>query len=155
MKQKMCAAIAVLAFSLPFNLSAIDLNGAVDAAAKGVSPAKEHSSALIEGLTKSLGVTPQQAAGGTAALLNKAKSNLGEEDFSKLISGVPDLSSLLDGSGGLGSLLGNDGALSLAKQFSSLGMQSDMIGKFTSQLLKYVESAGGPEMMKLLKGALL
>lgn len=155
MKKRLLTAAVVTALAFPLTLGAFDMAGAMDAATKGASPTKEQSSALIESLTKSLGVTSAQAAGGTAALLNQAKSNLGEEDFSKLLSGVPDLSSMMDNAGGVGAMLGGGKGLDLAKQFSALGMQSDMIGKFTSQLLKYVESVGGPEMMNLLKGALL
>jgi hypothetical protein len=154
MKKRLSAAVAVMALVSPFSLGAFDMAGAVDAASKSAAPAAQQSGTLIDSLTKSLGVTPSQAAGGTAALLNKAKEGMGEEQFSKLLSGVPDLSSLMENTGGLGSMLGGANVSSLADQFAALGLDSEMIGKFTSQLLEYVQSEGGTEMMNLLKGAL-
>jgi hypothetical protein len=154
MKKRLTAAVAVMTLVSPFTLDAFDMAGAVDVAAKSAVPAAQQSGTLIESLTKSLGVTPSQAAGGTAALLNKAKEGLGEEQFSKLLSGVPDLSSLMENAGGLGSMLGGANVSSLADQFAALGLDSEMIGKFKSQLLEYVQSEGGTEMMNLLKSAL-
>lgn len=154
MKKRLTAAVAVMTLVSPFTLGAFDMAGAVDAAAKSAAPAAQQSGTLIESLTKSLGVTPSQAAGGTAALLNKAKEGLGEEQFSKLLSSVPELSSLMENAGGLGSMLSGANVSSLADQFAALGLDSEMIGKFTSQLLEYVQSEGGTEMMNLLKSAL-
>lgn len=154
MKKRLSAAVAVMALVSPFSLGAFDMAGAVDAASKSAAPAAKQSGTLIDSLTKSLGVTPSQAAGGMAALLNKAKEGMGEAQFSKLLLGVPDLSSLMENAGGLGSMLGGADMASLADRFTALGLDSDMIGKFTSQLLEYVQSEGGTEMMNLLKGAL-
>lgn len=146
--------LGALSFA-PAQLTALDMGTMIDKAGATAEPSQtQQTSGLVDELTKSLGVNSSQAAGGTAALLNEAKSNMSSEDFSGLLSAVPDLSSIMESAGGFESILGKSD-LSLADQFSSLGMDSDMIGKFTSKLLEYVQSAGGTKAMNLLKGALL
>ena len=139
----------ILAAAAPVGLFAFDLGAAVDSASAvtGHSSAKTaETPSLVDTLTQTLGVTPAQATGGTAALLNEAKGNMDAASFSSLLSSVPGLSSFTGGT----SLPG----ASVAQQFSALGMDSGMVGKFIPVLLDYVKSEGGTEAMSLLKNAL-
>ena len=128
--------------------------------------------ALIGNLTNNLGVTQQQAEGGTAAIFNAAKPNLSLDQFSQLTDTIPGLTDLLGsaapagGASGLGSLagkagsmLGDSGSVSstagLVDSFSQLGLSPDMVGKFTGVVLDYVNNIGGSDMMNMLQQALL
>lgn len=123
---------------------------------------------LISLLTSKLGVSNEQAIGGTAALFGSAKKNLSADDFSSVTKSLPEIKSLLgnatkDGSG-IASKLGmssaeNDPAgakeenNNLTKQFSQLGLSSNMVDKFIPIVLGYAKSSGGDKVMNLLKGA--
>jgi hypothetical protein len=120
---------------------------------------------IVKSLTGDLGITEDQAIGGTKALLNVAKSNLGDQEFGELLSGHPGLSALSKRDGGLaGKMAGKmgdgdaagkiadmagGGLASLAENadlvqsFSDLGMDSGMLEKFAGQLLDAV-GGGGP-----------
>ncbi len=127
------------------------------------------SGVLIGMLTSKLGVNTEQAIGGAAALLGSAKKNLSADDFSSVTESLPEIKSLLgkttkDGRG-IASKLGlssaeNDQAgakeenNNLTKQFSKLGLGSDMVDKFIPIVLDYAKSSGGNNAMNLLKGAL-
>jgi hypothetical protein len=119
------------------------------------------TSALLGALTSKLSVTPQQATGGTAALLGLAKNKLAPTDYSQLTKSVPGLDSLAgsnalsslgglggmssklgalgggsSGGGNLSSLLGNVQSMGdVSKVFGSLGMNSGMVGQFAPVLL--------------------
>ena len=80
------------------------------------APASGQALQLL-GKLRELGVTPQQAIGGATALLGVARGNLGEGEFSQLLSGAPELSAVMemaDGGGARGALGalrgGGDGA---------------------------------------------
>lgn len=156
MRTAMLNATLALMLTAPMGLNAFDFGSAMNAAStltgSSESSAVSESSSLISTLTDKLGITETQATGGTAALLNEAKGNMSSSDYSSLLSSVPGLSSIMGGSGS--SLLGGLGGGSLTDQFSALGMDSDMIGKFVPVLLEYVQSSGGTDMMSMLKGAL-
>ncbi len=124
---------------------------------------------LISLLTSKLGVNTEQAIGGTAALFGSAKKNLSTDDFSSVTESLPEIKSLLgkttkDGRGVASKLelssAENDQAgakeegNNLTKQFSKLGLSSDMVGKFIPIVLDYAKSSGGDNVMNLLKGAL-
>jgi len=137
-------------------LNAFDLGSAVNAASalssKTASSSSSESTSLVSMLTQQLGVTETQATGGTAALLGKAKSAMSSTDYAGLLSAVPELSSFSGGSGT--SMLDSLGGDSLTQQFSALGMDSSMVGKFVPILLDYVNTSGGSEMTGMLKSAL-
>jgi hypothetical protein len=137
------------------------------------SPARAATSELVGHLTKELGVTEEQATGGSGAVFGLAKSRLSPSDFSQVAGAVPEMDSLLGaapkaesksgmsgaaasaassmmGSGG-GSL---GGLASLAGPFSQLGMSPDMIGKFVPSILGFVGGKGGSGVQSLLAGVL-
>ena len=154
--------------------------------------AVDAQSLKLLGALSGLGVSPMQAIGGTKALMNVAKGNLGADEFSQLLGGAPELGQVLemtgsddggnvasalgglrgrgdsdadsngDGdnepivpvdlpSGALESLMGN---ADLVSQFTDLGMDASMIGRFAPTLLGAVSKAGGPSTLGLLRKGL-
>jgi hypothetical protein len=137
----------------------------------GMSVGNAGTMDLISTLVDKLGISKQQAEGGTGALFQNAKDNLSTEDFSKLAEAVPEATTYLDAApkaeskkndlgGALGSTLsalGGDAAkagsmLDLKSAFSKLGMDSGTLGKFVPVVLDFVQSEGGQSVMGLLKG---
>jgi len=137
-------------------------------------------SGLVGLLTQQLGVTTPQAEGGAGAIFSQAKKNLSPGEYTQVSDAVPEATSLLDKApepkdsggmagtmGGVSSALGGSGAGlggaaatvggmgALSESFSSLGMNSDMVGKFVPIVLDYAQSKGGDTVMNLLKGALM
>jgi hypothetical protein len=104
------------------------------------------SNPLIRSLTSALGVTPLQAVGGTAAILNDTKSKMSPADFSTLTKQVPQVNTLL--SAVPTGLLGNAGGVGSA--FSMLGMDASMVDKFSPLILKYLQDGAKPSMDTLL-----
>jgi hypothetical protein len=100
---------------------------------------------LISTLTTSLGVTPTQAIGGTAAILNDTKGNMKPSDFKTLTKQVPQVNALLSAVPA-GMLATGD----VGSQFSLLGMDSSMISKFSPFILQYLQSGAKPSMDKIL-----
>ncbi|WP_339450774.1 DUF2780 domain-containing protein [Pseudomonas sp. EA_5y_Pfl2_R50] len=135
-------------------------------AATAAAPTSE-TAGLLQAVT-GLGVTPQQAVGGTSAMLGLAKNQLSSTDYSQLAKEVPGIDKLSGGSGNLAALsglLGQSGksaglenALGNVKDtndlnnaFSALGMDSGMVGQFAPVLLKYLgeQGVGGPLLQSL------
>jgi len=128
--------------------------------------AQAAGSDLISMLTDQLGVSTEQAAGGSGAIFDYAKDNLSADDFSTIAKGVPDMDGLLsaaptgESSSALGkasSMLGGSdsslgGLASLASSFESLGLDADMVQKFVPLVSDYVGSVSGDQAMALLKG---
>lgn len=122
--------------------------------------AAAQSAELVNKLT-ALNVTPEQAVGGTGALLELARNQLPGADYSQLLQSVPALKEL-GGNGiasqasALGGLLGKSNPLAkqpaqaadiqsltdAAAQFSNLGMDAGMISQFTPVLLQVIGNQG-------------
>jgi hypothetical protein len=136
------------------NVSAFDFASAVQAVtpiATAVAPAvdtKLVSNPLIKTLTTSLGVTPTQAIGGTAAILNDTKASMKPTDFKALTKQVPQVNSLLCAVPA-GMLSTGD----VGSQFSLLGMDASMISKFSPLVLQYLQNGATPSMDKILAAA--
>ncbi|MOA06549.1 hypothetical protein D3C78_1261900 [compost metagenome] len=142
------AIAALLAASSVFAYSLGDAAKAVSGATGGnvaqVATTPE-TSGLLSALTGQLGVTDQQALGGTGALLGLAKNKLSGADYSQLLNAVPGLDKLSGGNalGGLGGSLGNVGSMAdVNKAFGALGMDQGMTGKFAGVLLDYLGKQG-------------
>ena len=142
-------------------------NAAPTAAIPGApSPSPE----LTGQLTKELGITQDQAVGGSGALFGLAKSRLKPEEFGKVSSAVPGMDGLLAAApksplgaasplGAMGSALpGAAGSLAglapVAGSFKSLGLSPDMAAKFVPVLTNFVSSKGGAATASLLSGVL-
>jgi len=106
------------------------------------------SNPLIKNLTSTLGVTPTQAIGGTAAILNDTKSKMNTADFTALTKQVPQAGTLLNAAPAGMLKLGNVGS-----QFSFLGMDPSMITKFSPLVLEYLQNGATPGMDKILSAA--
>ncbi len=124
---------------------------------------------LVTSLMQNLGVSEPQAKGGAGLIFQAAKDRLGADDFAKVAQAVPEANSLLAsapaGAGGLGALgklaggLGGTagglgGLAGLAGGFTQLGLGGDMIGKFLSLVVSYVQRKGGAGVGSLLERAL-
>ena len=159
-------------FAAGFSLD--DVNKAVSGmqggnnAATQAAPTSE-TAGLLGALTSQLGVTPQQAVGGTGAMLGLAKNKLSSTDYSQLAKEVPGLDKLSGGGemGALAGLLGSSGksaglenALGNVKDtsdlnsaFGALGMDSGMIGQFAPVILQYLGQQGvGGSLLQSLGG---
>lgn len=129
---------------------------------------------LIKALVSQLGVTDDQATKGSGLLFKAAKERLGG-DFSKIEQALPEVGKLVKAApaasasvggglggmlGGLASALGGGNAsklgtiASLAGGFSALKLSPDMIGRFVPVILDTLKSKAGPDILKLLAGAL-
>ena len=122
------------------------------------------TSKLIGSLVDTLGVSEEQATGGSGAVFKEAKNNMSPVDYSQLLSAVPGIDSLISAApqtGGLAgkasSLLGGSGGsmAGLADSFSKLGLSPDMVNQFVPVILDFVQSEGGQQAMTLLKNALI
>ncbi|NVZ21932.1 DUF2780 domain-containing protein [Pseudomonas costantinii] len=152
-------------FAAGFSLD--DVTNAVSGAqgnnkAAAAAPSSQ-TAGLLSALTSQLNVTPEQAVGGTGAMLGLAKNQLSGTDYSQLGKSVPGLDKL-SGSNSLGSLgalsgmlgqsggsktSGLDGLLGNVKNtgdlntaFGALGMDNSMVGKFAPVILQYLGGQG-------------
>jgi hypothetical protein len=127
-----------------------------------VCQSKAPDPGLVNSLTSQLGVTPQQATGGSGAIFSLAKSQLSAQDFSKIASVVPGMNGFLNAApapqadaassaaSALGPLTGGganagtaSGLLSLGGAFKSLGLSPQMATQFAPVIQKYLSSKGG------------
>lgn len=122
--------------------------------------------ALIELLTSQLNIDTAQAEGGLGAIAKLAQDKLGSADFSQLNDAVPGFDSLAANapqvdSGGLSGLfgsamsaIGGDGAGNIAQlvgMFDKVGLDADMVTKFATIVMQFVQEQGGEGAMGLLK----
>ncbi len=110
---------------------------------------------LLSTLTGQLGVTPKQAIGGTAALMNVAKESMPAADYAELLKSVPGLSSMISGNEALvnGAMQMMGGSDMVNQTFSALGMDSSMVSRFAPVLLNYFKEYATPQNIALLKQA--
>jgi hypothetical protein len=124
---------------------------------------------LVKSLTSKLGVTDEQATGGSGAIFNLAKQNLSKSKFAQISKAVPGIDKMMKAApktesdngmlGSASSLIAKDApavskAASLTNSFSKLGMNADMLDKFTPIILDYVKSKGGDKTMNILQAVL-
>lgn len=147
-----------------FNLSdAANAVSAMQGTQNGAAvQAPEAAANLLNTLGSELKITPEQAIGGTGALLGLARNRLSSGDYEQLSKAVPGLDMLsgenaLGGLAGLGDLLGKSGQASalsnalggnvkngddLNNAFSALGMENGMIAQFAPLILQYLGQQG-------------
>jgi uncharacterized protein (DUF2267 family) len=124
---------------------------------------------LVNLLMSQLGVTQQQAAGGTGAILNSAKESLKPNEFQQLAATIPEADKLMAAAPkveapeqkgmGLGSLTSMAKQVSpelgskaeLAQSFQELGLEKDMIGKFGNVIMDYCKQKGSTIASSLLQ----
>lgn len=143
---------------LSLHVFAFDLGSTANTLLSNQAPKSSETpnSSLISMLTSNLGVSSSQAIGGASAILSRAASNMRSSDVSSLTSALPSLSSLIGSnqdskSSVLGSLISTS---SLTSQFKTLGMDSSMVGKFTTVILEFINSNAGKALMQSVQSAL-
>lgn len=169
---RISSSLLALSFALVAGQAmAFNLNDAVNAAAtlhngkQNGAPvtAAPQAAGLLNTLGKQLNITPEQAIGGTGAMLGLAKHQLPQAQYTELSKSVPGLDKL-SGNNALGGLVGLSGlmgkadsnkvnalnnALSNVKTtqdmnsaFSQLGMNSGMVSQFAPIILQYLGQQG-------------
>ncbi len=124
---------------------------------------------LLQMLSSQLGITEEQAKGGSGLLLKMAKEKLGSDEFSKVASSVPGLDDLISSApesgglagalGGLASSLGGGAGqlgnlAGLAGGFKNLNLDASLVGKFIPVILSFVQSKGGDSVKSILERVL-
>jgi hypothetical protein len=98
---------------------------------------------LIGSLTSGLGVSPEQAVGGTGAMMGLAQSKLTPSQFEAVGNAIPGLGEITKAAG---PILGNVPLSSLGdvqNVFSKLGMSPDMVTKFAPVIGDAVAKGAG------------
>ncbi len=128
------------------------------------------ASELVNLLMSQLGVTEQQATGGAGAIFKTAQHNLKPDEFKQIESAVPEAGSLIKAapqvaekksSGAFGSLTAMAKGVSpklgataeLAQSFNELGLEKQMMGKFTNVVVDYCKQKGGAMVAELMQKA--
>ena len=125
---------------------------------------------LVSMLVNKLGVTEKQAEGGAGAIFKTAQTRMSESDYKQLSDSVPEATALQNFApetgankgllGGAASMLGGkagsslEGGAGLLSSFKDLGMDNEMLGKFTPVIYDYVKEKGGAMVMELMQKAL-
>jgi hypothetical protein len=124
-------------------------------AAGGVPSASYAAMDPFQLLSKSLGMTKDQAQGGLGSMLTLAEEKLEKGDFDKVAAAIPGASkyvakakSLGAVTGPLKNLAGLNGAL------GKLGINEQTASKFLSAVPDVVSKTGGADVGKLLSGVL-
>lgn len=128
-------------------VAALDMGSMASAATSAFS-----SNPLVGSLVSSLGVSPTQALGGVSAIMGKIREAVGNETFNQLVGKVPGLSSIMNNAAA--NSLNTSGG-SLADQFKSLGMDPDMVDKFTPIVEKYLGEYVSPDTLSMVTKALM
>ena len=141
-----------LAFSLSDAANVVSAAGGANGGGEAANLLGNPQSLELLQALSSLKLSPQQALGGTGALLGLAKNQLPSAEYSQLNQSIPGLNKL-EGSNGLQQLnglsaeataaLGNvNNTQQLNQAFSALGMDSGMIGQIAPLLLQYFGQQG-------------
>lgn len=130
---------------------------------------------MIGSVSDSLGITKSQATGSLGSIFEYAKNNISKEQLSTISDSLPNLDTLLgavpaitgstgdSGSkSGLGDLLNKaskyssalGGMAALQKQFESLGLDPEMIGKVIQSAYSYLNTEQGQQVKALLEKGL-
>lgn len=136
---------------------------------------------LISELMMQVGVTREQAIGGTQTLFDFAKQQLSDQDFAQLKSALPDLQQFLGGKSGAGSAGAGaedagggwvDVIAGIAKQagfgdlsqlgdlakiyesFKKLGISPEAVIQFVKTAIAWVSQHGGPIAGEILQRVL-
>jgi len=110
------------------------------------------SNPLVSSLTSKLGVSPEQAVGGTGAMLGYAQNKLTPDQFSAVSNAIPGGSEITKAAA---PMLGGSPLQSLADVqgiFSKLGMSPETVSKFAPILSDEVGKVAGPQVAGLLGG---
>lgn len=110
------------------------------------------SNPLVSALTSGLGVSPEQAVGGTGAMMGLAQNKLSPDQFGSITSAVPGLGDITKAAG---PLLGGTSLSSLADvqgAFSKLGMSPETVSKFAPIIGEAISKGGSSQAASLFTG---
>jgi len=110
------------------------------------------SNPLVSQLTSGLGVSPEQAVGGTGAMLGLAQKQLTPDQFSAVSNAIPGASDITKAAGPLLAGAPTNSLGDVQSIFSKLGMSPDTVSKFAPVLTQAVSSTAGPQVAGLLGG---
>jgi hypothetical protein len=155
--------VALCAASIPHHVAAAA--GVSQSPSALAAAGAKASPELIGSLTKSLGTTPEQAAGAAGALFSLAKTRLKPDQFARVAQAVPGMDALLkaapsaDPASPIGTTMsklpgGAAGLSALTSSFAKLGLKPDMVGQAAGVLTSFVTKSGGPQLGNLLAGVL-
>lgn len=120
---------------------------ALPVALSACSSTPESAAGLIEGLTSSLGVTPDQAMGGVGSMLTLAQEKLASGQFDQIAKLIPGADKYLGMAKSLGAVTGKLGGMSgLTSAMGKLGITPDKAAKFVPAVTDFVGQAGGPSV---------
>tara|TARA_Y100000782_G_C10161228_1_gene255747 strand:+ start:592 stop:1182 length:591 start_codon:yes stop_codon:yes gene_type:complete len=129
---------------------------------------------LVSSVAGNLNVSENQSEGGIASIMNYVQGNLSGADYAQLANSIPGIDSLLED---VPSLSGNSAASSssslsgllnkaseysstlksvndLKQQFEALGLSTDMIASFVTQISSYLNVNADEETQALFKSGL-
>ncbi|CAI3964524.1 MAG: DUF2780 domain-containing protein [Pseudomonadota bacterium] len=129
---------------------------------------------LVSSVAGNLNVSENQSEGGIASIMNYVQGNLSGADYAQLANSIPGIDALLED---VPSLSGNSAASSssslsgllnkaseysstlksvndLKQQFESLGLSTDMIASFVTQISSYLNVNADEETQALFKSGL-
>ena len=129
---------------------------------------------LVSSVAGNLNVSENQSEGGIASIMNYVQGNLSGADYAQLASSIPGIDALLED---VPSLSGNSAASSssslsgllnkaseysstlksvndLKQQFEALGLSTDIIASFVTQISSYLNVNADEETQALFKSGL-
>ena len=129
---------------------------------------------LVSSVAGNLNVSENQSEGGIASIMNYVQGNLSGADYAQLASSIPGIDSLLEdvpslsGNSAAGSSSSLSGLLNkaseysstlksvndLKQQFEALGLSTDMIASFVTQISSYLNVNADEETQALFKSGL-
>ena len=126
---------------------------------------------LTSVISDNLGISEAQSEGGIASIFSYVKSNLTDTNYSQLAEAIPGLESLIENApetssstntSSLSSLISKASEYSdtlgtistLKQQFDALGLDSEMISEFISQINAYLTNEQASDTQALLQSGL-
>ena len=131
-------------------------------------------SSLVDTVSNTLNVSETQSEGGIASIMNYVQGNLSSGDYAQLANSIPGIDGLLENvpslssdtaassSSSLSGLLNKASEYSstlksvndLKQQFEALGLSTDMIASFATQISSYLNVNADEETQALFKSGL-
>jgi hypothetical protein len=124
---------------------------------------------LLNQLTQNLGVTLEQARGGTGLIMRLAREKLDSGDFNRVANLIPGVENLIKAapepsgtekalgaltSAPVGETEGIGNLVNLTGGFSKLGLDSGMVSRFVPIVLSFIQSRGGTDTRSVLEKVL-
>ncbi|MBU2979633.1 DUF2780 domain-containing protein [Alteromonas sp. C1M14] len=181
LKPAVVTAVLTLSFALPASASTSlsDLSSLLGKDTTSETTEQSASSldvsSLVSSVTENLGVTESQSEGGLASIFSYVKDNLSTSDYTDMASNITGLDSLLESvpdidssdssstsSSALSGLMDKaseysdtiNSANELKNQFEALGLSTDMISSFVSQISSYFNSEDATETQSIFESGL-